>query len=137
MGLSGAIGIVGTATDTYLAATDRDWDRVAYNAGNIVGGSVVGYNMGRGMVNRMQGYESAAPKFNLRHPIRTGRAVKAYEKKMGYNPKMKDESRLKWMGSCPTPLSGGFSVAGIGGGTVPTVRLAVEVIEGYFSDNCD
>jgi hypothetical protein len=38
---------------------------------------------------------------------------------------------------CPTPLSGGFSVAGIGGGTVPTVRLAVEVIEGYFSDNCD
>jgi len=116
LGVGAIVGTGVTAVNTYNAIQDKDWDTVAFNAGTVAGGFAAGGAMSRGMVNNMQGYPSAAPRFNVTHPIASGREVLAYEALMGYNPNYSGGSFVNWMGSAPTPAAGVFSLGGISTG---------------------
>ena len=104
LGVGAVVGTASTVASTTIAVMNNDWDSVAFNAGNIVGGIGCGSFMGRGMVNKMTGIESRAP---------TGISLKerlAYEHANRYNPNYENGSVTKWMGSAPTPMAGAAAI---------------------------
>ena len=112
LGLAGGIGLVSTGINTYQNGSAGNWNAVAYNAGTVVGGLSCGVAGGGRALAGLNGTPSSVPK--SWNPFAcTG---------MGYNSQFLGGSILAWLGSAPTPSSGGLAATGIGSGiaTLPT-----------------
>jgi hypothetical protein len=113
LGVTGAVGVVSTGVNIYQNASAGNWDAVAYNAGTVVGGLAVGVGGGgRSLASLNNGKPSSVPP--SWNPFKdTG---------LGYNPNYPGGSIMEWLGSAPTPSSGGAAAMGIGSGiaTIPT-----------------
>ena len=108
-----AAGAVSTGINTYNAVKRDDWDTVAYNAGTVVGGLGVGiYGGGRSLAG-LNGTPSTTPGGLLG------------DKGMGLDFNYPGGSLVGWLGSGPTPQSGGAVATLIGTGisTVPEYLL--------------
>ena len=103
-------GLMGT--DPVRTIKAGDWDAVAYNVGTLAGGLAAGSQVGRSMVKGITGSESRAPSgWNLYE-----RAQYEWDNRFRWD--YPDGSLRKWLGSAPTPMSGGvalgFSAFGVG-----------------------
>ena len=110
--VGGGVGAYMVGKDTWDAAKDCDWNTVAFNAGSLAGGLLVGAGGGgRALAEGMMGRPSPAP--NTWNPAE----VLGYEWSMGYRPNYPNGSFSAWMGSAPTPASGAAAAAFIGSGS--------------------
>ena len=107
--VAGGYGIVTTGRDMYQNASAGNWNAVAFDAGTIVGGSLVcAGGGGRALAEGMMGEPSPAP--NTWNPI----TLLSYELANVYKPS-KGPPGLNYWATCPTPLSGGAAATGIAG----------------------
>lgn len=99
----GVAAVVGAAATTVKVANDinnRDWDGLAYTAGNLVGGIAVGSaGGGRYIADNVGSSPSSVPK--SWNPL----ADTAWKYQSGKG------SVLEWLATAPTPQSGGASAA--------------------------
>jgi RHS repeat-associated protein len=112
--VTGALGLLGTAGaisggyDIYRNARCKNWNGLAFDIGAFGGGSLAGIGGGGRMLAELGGSPSSVP-------VGAGLFGDSY---LGYNPNYPGGSFLGWLGSAPTPQSGGAVLtftAGSGG----------------------
>jgi RHS repeat-associated protein len=100
LGVTAVVGGVSTGVNTYNNAVAGNWDAVAYNAGTLTGGIVVGANGGgRYLAENISGQPTSA----------SGGLFG--DSALGYDSSYPNGSILGWLGSGPTPQSGAASTA--------------------------
>ncbi len=119
LGVAGAFGGGLTIASTFYSALDGDWNAVAFNAGTLAGGGLVGISGGgRFMANNMGAGPSSIP---------IGANPFIAEAGMGYDPAL--GNIWNWLATAPTPASGGAAATGIAGGVGLLIQLS-----GTFGD---
>ena len=104
LGVAAAAGAFFGGRDIYNNAKAGDWDAVAFGVGTMVGAAAVGVSGGgRYVGEEMSGQSSSVkPSWN---PFA--------DTSLGYDPKYPGGSIPGWLGSAPTPQSGGASSMGM------------------------
>jgi RHS repeat-associated protein len=120
----GSAGVVSTAANTGVNISQGNWDAVAFNAGNLLGGYGVGVNpflgsssggrlladsltgISDGTIGFSDGGASPAPEFSAFNL--PGAASYEYANRLT-SPFGESSDLLGWSASAPTPFSGGFS----------------------------
>jgi RHS repeat-associated protein len=113
----GAVAVIGgvvTAADTVVAVRNDDWDRVAYNVGTVAGGvAVSGAGGGRFIADNVSPSPSTVPRGGGLNGDRGYGFVRNPELPFG-------QDVWNWLGTGPTPQSGGgaatFISSGVGVG---------------------
>jgi hypothetical protein len=106
VGVTALYGGTRTTIQTCNAVRAHDWNTVAFNTGNLLGGSVVGVSGGgRVMAEGIMGGPSPAP--NTWNPI----VILTYEINKGYQWNYPNGSVPSWLATGPTPASAGASAA--------------------------
>jgi RHS repeat-associated protein len=107
LGATALVGGVATGINTYNNAAAGNWDAVAFNVGTLAGGTIVGVSGGgKALAEGISGQETSAK------PGLFG------DNDLGYDSDYPGGSILGWLGSGPTPQSGGgaaaLTAAGVG-----------------------
>ena len=114
LGIAGAFGGGLTIGSTINSALNSDWNAVAFNAGTLAGGGLVGISGGgRFMANNMGAGPSLIP---------VGANPFIAEAGMGYDPAL--GNIWNWLATAPTPASGGAAAASIAGGVGLSIQLS-------------
>jgi hypothetical protein len=109
--IGGVAGAIGAGFSLYTAIRLKDWDQVAETSGGLIGGAIVGGIGGGGRrLGGMDGTPSPAP------PMKSPIQMIKYEWSNVFKPKL-GPPNLDWMGTKPTPASGGGALIGVGGGS--------------------
>lgn len=106
LGLLGTAGALSGGYDIYRNARCKNWNGLAFDLGAFGGGSLVGIGGGGRMLAGLGGTPSSVP-------VGAGLFGDAG---LGYNPNFPGGSFLGWLGSAPTPQSGGAVLTFTGGG---------------------
>jgi RHS repeat-associated protein len=108
VGVAGALGGGIAIGRTVNSAINNDWNTVAFNAGTIAGGGLVGIRGGgRFLSDNMGAGPSSIP---------YGANPFLAEANMGFSPNFPGGTFCRWLAKAPTPASGGASATGIAGG---------------------
>lgn len=106
LGTTAVVGGVATGVNTYNNAVAGNWNAVAFNAGTLVGGAIVGVSGGgQALAEGISGQPTSA------------QSGLFGDSTLNYNPNYPNDSILGWLGSGPTPQSGGAAATFMASGT--------------------
>ena len=109
LGVVGAVGAVSTGADIYQSAQSGNWNQVAFDAGTLGGGLAVGGLGGGRDLAGLSGTPSSVPEtLNPIQAVMNDLNVGNFDHSQG--------SVTDWLGTAPTPLSGGVADAGLSSG---------------------